>query len=285
MTKRLLLLVLPLAFGCDILTEKADEIFECADVCTRVEECGVEPPPVTLGSFSDGSGIEALDCAANCVQDDRALYGYSDCQIECLANTECDQMADCWKAKSDTYAEYCLKDREIPPVEPDPEDPEPQNDTKSGSKDADDLLEDPSSEVAVDESDFDVNFGDDPPDITGLYRVKGEIDESSNARPPGSIIDTTVCFWDQKPLSSGTETSYCEYNIPGDATAPVTGSGDEFTIFLEYPDIGTLLFSGRVGPDGTIAEAETLVVLTHAVDVWEHSVTAWEHQGECNVCE
>ena len=285
MTKRLLLLLLPFAVSCDILAEKADEIAECADVCSRVDECGAEPPPVSFGSFTEGSGVEALDCAANCVQDDRALYGYSDCQIECLQNAPCGQIQDCWKAKSDTYAEYCLADREIPPVEPDPEDPEPENGSKSGSEKADDLLEDPSSEVAVDESDFDVNFGDNPPDITGLYRVKGNIDESANARPPGSVIDTTVCFWGQESLASGAETSYCEYNVPGDASAPVTGSGDEFTIFLEYPGAATLLFSGRVGQDGTIAEAETLVVYTHAVDVWEHSVTDWEHQGECDVCE
>ena len=55
-----------------------------------------------FGSFSDGSGVAALDCGANCVQDDRAMYGYSDCQIECLQNTDCNKIADCWKAKSDT---------------------------------------------------------------------------------------------------------------------------------------------------------------------------------------
>ena len=282
--KRLLLLLPLLALGCDVLTDKADEIAECSDVCTRIDECGVQPPPVTFGSFSDGSGVEALDCAANCVQDDRALYGYSDCQIECVQNADCNKMADCWKAKSDTYAEYCLKGRDIPAVEPDPADPEPSNGSNSGSEKADDLLEDPSSEVAVDESDFDVNFGDDPPDITGLYRVKGEIDESDNARPPGSVIDTTVCFWGQEALAKGSETNYCEYNVPGDAAAPVTGSGNEFTIFLEYPGAATLLFSGTVGDDGTIDQAETLVVYTHAVDVWEHSVTAWEHQGQCDSC-
>ncbi len=226
-----ILCLLPLALlGCELMADKADVVLECTDVCTRVDECSATPPPVSFGSFNDSSGVEAIDCAANCVQDDRAYYGYSDCQIECLQNAPCDKMNDCWKARSDTYAEYCLAGRDIPEVTPDPEDPEPSNGSESGSEKADDLLDDPASEVAVDESDFDVNFGDDPPDITGLYHAVGTIDEADNARPPGSLIDTRVCFWGQEAKDKGPETNYCEYFVPDMATAPVTGCTGRCTV-------------------------------------------------------
>jgi len=279
----LALAAIPLA-SCDLLPVDADKIGVCSDVCTRVDECDGNPPSPQFGNFDGSSGEASLDCAANCAQEDAALYGYSDCQLDCLQNAPCGKINECWKPKSDTYAEYCLAGRDIPEVEPDPGDPEPSNGSESGNKDADDALDDPSVEIGVDEADFDVNYGDQPPMILGSYAVFGSIDEAENARPPGSIIDTQLCFWDQQGKSDGPVVNYCEYYVPGTPSAPVTGSGDEFTVYLEYPGQATLLFSGTVDNEGKITESETLVVYTYGTDMWEHSVTEWTYDGECNSC-
>lgn len=284
MFRSCLLMLLALGPACDLVPVDIDQVGTCSDVCTRVDECEASPPSPQFGNSAGSSGEESLDCAANCVQEDRALYGYSDCQIECLQNAPCDQLNDCWKPKSALFAEYCLADREIPKVEPDPADPVPSNGSNSGSDDADDVLEDPANEIAVDESDFDVNFGDTPPVINGKYAVFGSIDESDNARPPGSLIDTSLCFWGQEGDANGNVVTYCEDYVPGRASAPVTGSGNDFTVYLEYPGQATLLFSGKVDDSGQITKSEALVVYSHSVDVWEHSVTDWSHEGECNSC-
>jgi hypothetical protein len=270
--------------SCDLIEDLKDNAGECVSVCDKVNECGAEPPKAEFGGFSQSSGSGAVDCAANCVQEDRAFYGYSDCQMTCIQEASCDKVQDCWKAKSDTFARFCLDGRETVPVEPEPGE-EPENDTNTGSEDADELVKDPATEIAIEEGDFDMNLGDDPPDITGLYHAVGSIDTSENARPPGSGIDTMLCFWGQEKLATGPETNYCEYYVPGQAAAPVTGSGDDFTIYLEYPDVATLLFSGTVDGQGKVAEAETLVVYTYGVDIWEHSNTSWSHEGDCNSCE
>jgi hypothetical protein len=270
--------------SCDLLPVDVDQIGTCSDVCTRVDECEANPPSPQLGNLDGSSGEASLDCAANCAQDDRALYGYSDCQLDCLQDAPCDQLDDCWRPKSEIFAKYCLGDRDIPKVQPDPADPVPSNGSNSGSEDADDVLEDPANEIAVDESDFDVNFGDQPPVINGQYDVFGSIDESDGARPPGSLIDTRLCFWGQEGEAGGNIVTYCEDYVPGRASAPVTGSGDQFTVYLEYPGQATLLFSGKVNGQGRITESEALVVYSHSVDVWEHSVTDWSHQGECDSC-
>jgi hypothetical protein len=282
MRKMLFAAVLGL-MGCDLI-ENANLVtaLECTDICTKVDECGVVPPAPELPSYTGGSGIEGIDCAANCIQDDRAFYGYSDCQLECLSSEPCDKLAECWRARSDTYATYCLSDRNTVAVEPAADDPQPTNGSSSGSSDADTMLGDPACEIAIDEGDFDVNFGDDPPDITGLYRAVGSIDDAAGARPIGSVIDTQLCFWNQKLNPDGSETEYCEYFVPGIASAPVTGSGNDFTIYLEYPDVATLMFSGTVDGDGKVTEAETLVVYLYGIDMWEHSETTWSYEGACD---
>jgi hypothetical protein len=285
MIRSLSFAILPLFFAaCDILPVDASQIGICSDVCTRVDECGAEPPSPQFGNLDGNSGQADLDCAANCIQDDRALYGYSDCQQTCLIEAPCDQVNDCWKPKSALFAEFCLADRDIPKVVPDPEDKPPSNGSNSGSEDADEVLEDPANEIAIDESDFDVNFGDEPPQINGRYDAFGSIDESDNARPNGSVIDTTLCFWGQKGEANGNVVSYCEDYVPGKASAPVTGSGDDFTVYLEYPGQATLLFSGKVDGQGRVTQAETLVVYSHSVDVWEHSNTTWSFDGDCDTC-
>jgi len=284
MLRRLPLFAVALLTACDILPVDPEQIGVCSDVCTRIDECEATPPTPSFGNFNKASGDAALDCAANCTQDDAELYGYSDCQIDCLQNAPCDQLNECWKPKSDVFAEYCLADRDVKPVEPDPADPEPSNGSNSGSEEADEVIEDPANEIAVDESEFDVNFGDTPPIINGRYDVFGEIDESDNARPPGSPIDTTLCFWGQEGEATGNVVSYCEDYVPGTASAPVTGNGDEFTVYLEYPGAATLLFSGQVDGQGRITSAETLVVYSHSIDVWEHSETSWSYDGDCTSC-
>ncbi len=285
MTRKLLfaLLALPLA-SCELLPVEVDRVGVCSEVCTQIDECDANAPSPEFGSFKGSSGEAGLDCAANCTQTDAALYGYSDCQLDCLQNTECGNINDCWKPKSETFAKFCLDGRDIPKVQPDPSDPTPSNGSESGNEEADEVLEDPASEIAIDESDFDVNYGDQPPMITGRYAVVGTIDEAANARPVGSPIDTSLCFWNQDNLSEGPYVTYCEDYVPGQPSAPVTGSGDEFTVYLEYPGQATLLFSGQVDGEGKITRAETLVVYTYGVDMWEHSVTDWGFDGQCNSC-
>lgn len=276
-------LALPLA-ACDLLPVEVDRVGTCSEVCTRIDECAATPPSPQFGNFKGSSGEVALDCAANCTQTDAELYGYSDCQLDCLQNADCDKLDDCWKPKSETFATYCLADRDVPAISPDPSDPIPDNGSESGSDLADELLRDPSSGIAIDESDFDVNYGDEPPMIVGRYAVVGTIDESANARPSGSPIDTSLCFWGQESLAGGPMVTYCEDYVPGQPSAPVTGSGDDFTVYLEYPGQATLLFSGKVDGEGRITNAETLVVYTYGVDMWEHSVTDWGYDGQCNSC-
>jgi len=284
LTPQLLALVaIPLA-SCDLLPVDVDKVGVCSDVCTRVDECGATPPSPQFGNFNGSSGEAGLDCAANCAQDEAALYGYSDCQLDCLQDAPCGKIDECWQPKSDTYAKYCLADRDIPEVQPDPTDPTPSNGSESGNQDADEALDDPSVEIGVDDAEFDVNYGDEPPMIVGRYDVYGTIDEAENARPPGSLIDTSLCFWDQGDKGKGPAVNYCEDYVPGTAAAPVTGSGDEFTVYLEYPGQATLLFSGKVNGQGKIVSAETLVVYTYGTDMWEHSVTDWSYVEECNSC-
>ena len=71
------------------------------------------------------------------------------------------------------------------------------------------------------ERDFDVNFGDNPPIIAGLYDVDGTIDESSIAAR-GSPIITSLCFWGRESLSNtdGALTNYC--GVVGWRGAPIT---------------------------------------------------------------
>lgn len=259
---------------------------ECTDVCTKVDQCGASPPEATFGSLGTGSsGSAGLDCAANCTNPDEAVFsGYSDCQMECILGVECDEVDRCWNTNSEVYAEYCLGGRELEDVAPGEGDAQPDNGTNTGSQQADDLVDDPAVEAAVQDDDFDVNYGDSPPQIGGLYKVSGSIDESSNARPEGSPIETQICFWQQESLQGGAEVKYCEHGVPGEASAPITGDGSDFTVFFEYPDQATILFSGAVSGDGSVTAAEALVVYLHGMDIWEHSNTDWTPMGECSGC-
>lgn len=267
-----------LGLSCDVV-EKVDDIIEtCADACIQVDSCGVTPPNPNYGSTS---GVDGLDCAESCAADDRELRGYSDCQITCLVESPCDQLADCWEPKSELYASYCLNDRTVPEVEPTVE---PDNGTNSGSERADVVLTDPSVAIAVDGSGLIVNTGNHPPELVGKYDVVGEIDESSYARPVGSPIRTSICFWDYTEGPGGIEVTYCEDGVPGVDSAPLTGDGDDFTAYFEFPD-ATILFSGTLNGDGTASQVEALVVYTYAVDVWELSHTDWTPAGDCNSCD
>lgn len=215
--------------GCD--PEAAEKAAECTDVCSKVEECGANPPaPAGLfGNTDGGTGNAAADCAANCVQEDSNKYGYADCQIDCLLNVECGQMNDCWDATSDVFDQYCGGN--TTPVAPDESTAgEIENGTNTGSSEADEAVDNPAVEGSVDGSGFVVNYGDNPPQIAGLFDVAGSIDDSSNARAPGAQILTQLCFHNQQAGSSGTTTDYCEAGVAGIVSAPITGEGNNFTI-------------------------------------------------------
>jgi hypothetical protein len=267
--------------GCDVVN-----VEQCTDVCSKVDQCGANPPAATFGALGTGtSGSAGLDCAANCTDAENAVFsGYADCQMTCILESECGDIDACWNTNSAVYAQFCLADRDLPEVKPGTDDPVPGNGSNTGSTGADDLVDDPAVEAAVEGDDFDVNYGDAPPQIGGLYKVSGSIDESSNARPEGSPIETQICFWEQESLQNGTEIKYCEYGVPGVATAPVIGDGSDFTVFLEYPEQATILFSGAVNGDASVTGAEALVVYLHGMDIWEHSNTNWEPMGECSGC-
>lgn len=269
--------------GCDVDTDKLQE---CADVCSKVDECGANPPAVEIpGLGSEGTGSAAADCAGNCAQEDSAFYGYSDCQIECILDSACGQVNDCWDALSDTYASYCLAGVETEPIEPADEESTPDNGTNTGSAAADELTGNTVTEGAVGDSGFVVNTGNDVPEIAGEYAADGSIDESSNARAPGSPIRTSLCFYNRTDNADGVEITYCETGVPGDLTAPITGSGTDFTMYFEYPGAATVLFSGSTDGAGQITgDVEALVVYLHGHDIWEHSWTTWTFSGECSGC-
>ena len=267
-----------LTTGCDTDAEKA---LRCADVCTKVEECGsLNPPtPEIPGVGSGESGSAGLDCGANCIQPDASFYGYADCQLDCLEAESCGTMQDCWDATTDVFAQYCSGD--APAVGSDSDTPD--NGTATGSSGADEAVDNPAVEEAVDGSDFVVNTGDSPPSLEGLFNVSGEIYESSNARPVGSRIQTELCF--HNPQNSGSDISidYCEYGVPGVVSAPITGSGNDFTMYFVYPGQATILFSGTMADDGTtVSGAEALVVYTYTIDTWEQSSTDWSFVEACD---
>ena len=287
-----------LLVSCDAIQEALET---CEEACTKLDECpDADPPDLTFGNFSTDSGFNALDCATNCGAQgtDRVFYGYADCQIECITNEECGSVNKCWQSGSDVYANYCLADREVPDIEPAPEDPVPDNGTETGNSDADELVEDPAIAIAIDDAennnayDFGMNWGDSPPDITGEYSVEGIIDYSENARAQGTQIATTICFSGQQSfVDTGDEVTYCEHGVDlGSPSAPVTGTSYEdgtgdFSVFLTYEDIATIMFSGDTDANGEVLPGvSAMVVYLHGVDIFEHSQTSWTRLGTCTGC-
>ena len=277
-----LMSVAALTTGC----ENAEKAARCADLCTKVEECGnLSPPAAEIPGVTDGGGTgnAAADCGVNCVQPDSAFYGYADCQLDCLEKESCGSMQDCWDATTDVFANYCGGDAPEVGAEAGSE---PDNGTNTGSAGADDAVDNPAVEEAVEGSDFVVHTGDTPPDISGLWNVYGTIDESSNARAPGSAIGTELCFHNLVTGSSDISIDYCELSVPGIVTAPITGSGNDFTMYFVYEGQATILFNGTLSDDGTtVADAEALVVYTYTIDTWEHSWTDWTLKGTCDGSE
>lgn len=272
--------------GCDTLKDALEEaglddlIGTCLEPCAKIQECGSAVSPPAPQAFGDvdapdlGGGV---DCAANCADaGKRALYGYSDCQLECISGEGCGAINDCWKASSDVYASYCLADREIEEVAPD----------GAGSDEADEFVEDPAVAAAVEGSGFVVKTGANPPLFDGQFSAIGSIDESAGgAREPGSTINTELCFFDALQSDAGAEVSYCELSIAaGSSRAPITGDAEtgDFTVYFDFSDYGaTILFSGNT-PDGgvTFNGVEALVVYLQGVDIWERSTTDWTNSGD-----
>jgi hypothetical protein len=286
----LLLSTALLSSSCEVVKGIVDDpLAQCTDVCTKIQECDASPPTPEFGSLgAASSGQGGIDCAVGCAADDRELRGYSDCQIQCLVDTDCGQLSDCWKPKSELYATFCLADRDVPDISPTPDDPPSSNGSQTGNDEADVIVEDPSVAIAVDEAEdggFVVNYGDDPPRLVGKFQVEGQIDEASNARPVGSPIVTAICFYDYNgDAPGGVEVSYCEDGVPGTDTAPLTGTNDAFTAYFEYPGQATVLFSGSLKEDGTASQVEALVVYTFTTDAWELSHTNWQPDGDCDSC-
>ena len=270
----------------------------CTGVCGKVQQCSNAKPPKPQGLLAGTdteTGIGGADCAQNCAQtDSRALLGYSDCQMKCIEAASCDQVNDCWKASSSLYAKYCIPAGKEPPKVEAPADAPaeatPTNNTVTGSAESDNIVEDPAVQEAVSDNDFAVNFGNTPPPLAGVFHVVGSIDKSQNARPEGSPIDTTICYHDATEDTGGWNVSYCEDGVGGDSRAPITGSGDSFTVYFNFPDQATILFSGQVERDAggvvtSVKNVEALVVYLHAVDVWEQSHTEWTlEQATCTGC-
>ncbi len=284
--------------GCEFLDEVFDDggimdrVAVCSSACQKIGECSsqVTPPSPSWFGYSEqgGSGSDVVDCYAACSDPDTArVNGYSDCQLKCIKSsaTGCGDINDCWKTRSAQYKKYCSRgDREdVVPVQYDGG-VEIDNDTISGSEEADSVLDDDAIHDSIVDNDFPVNPGNNPPIIAGRYRAVGTIDNSSNARSAGSVIDTTLCFFSQTRLTSGSELHYCEDGVSGQGSAPITGEGSHFTIYLsDYPG-ATILFSGDVQDDTTIPNAEALVTYTYTTGVWEHSNTKWERIGDCTGC-
>ncbi len=292
MKRALLLLAGLLPASCEIATGSLNEVVndaieQCATACTHIEECSATPPVPQFGNLGTATtGEEGLDCAVGCVAEDRELRGYSDCQIECIVDAACGKIEDCWDPKSDRYATFCLDGRDVPEVDVPAEQADPSNGSVSGSDEADHIFEDPAVAIAVEDAGggFVVNFGDEPPRLVGKYDVDGRIDESSNARAVGSRIDTSICFWDYTETDGGVVVTYCEDGVPGEDSAPLTGTNDAFTVYFEYPGQATVLFSGSIREDGTLSQVEALVVYTYTTDVWELSHTDWVPAGDCDSC-
>lgn len=277
-----LISVAALTTGC----ENAEKAARCADLCTKVEECGTLSPPAAQLPVDTDTEIPsngAVDCGVNCVQPDSAFYGYADCQLDCLESEACGGMQDCWDATTDTFAKYCSGDAPEVTAEAGSE---PSNGTNTGSAGADSAVDNPAVEEAVEGAGFVVNTGDDPPDLSGVWNVYGTIDESSNARPVGSTIGTELCFHNLTASSSDITIDYCEYGVPGIVSAPITGTGNDFTMYFVYDGQATILFNGTLSDDGaTVDAAEALVVYTYTIDTWEHSFTDWTLQGACDGSE
>ena len=281
-----------------LLGDLEDIVGTCAEACTTIQACGddVSPPEVALpvgGASLDVEAPALVDCAANCVSPDRVKLGYSDCQIECIENSSCTQINDCWNASSSRYANFC--DVETTPIAPSADDAASiDNDTTTGSAAVDTITANPAVEESVGESGTVLHFGDDPPAaIANLWAASGTIDKSSNARPVGSPINTQLCFFDLTETSEGWEVSYCEKGVLGsDGTpltdsAPITGEGDAWSIYLDFPATGSIIFSGEL-PEGarSMSNVDALVTYYHGMEIWEHSYTDWSTSGStCSISD
>ncbi len=286
--------------GCDIDELKnalEDGVGTCLEPCAKIQECEATanpPAPVLPGGMGGELPIPdepVVACATNCAGPDRVFNGYSDCQLECISSASCGNLNACWDVTSDRYADFCIPAGEEPP----PAVPE----EGSGSDAFDDAVDNPAVEEAVAESGTELFTGGAAPDMIGLWTpVTGTIDESSNARDPGSLINTSLCFWDADTTDGAL--NYCEVGVYGPdgsvmtSTAPISGDGgDGWTTIIEFEHDGaivaSIIFSGlRTG--GTAPEMEdvdALVTYYQGMNIWEHSFTNWTLGGACDIssCE
>ena len=103
------------------------------------------------------------------------------------------------------------------------------------------------------------------------------------ARPPGSTIGTELCFHSLVNSGADINIDYCEYGVPGIVSVPITGEGQEFTMYFVYPQQATILFSGTLSEDGaSVSGAEALVVYTYTIDSWAKSRNDWSLVEACD---
>jgi hypothetical protein len=281
----------------------------CGTACAKIEACGVTPPKAkrAFGSTGNGEADDLLNnditaCATNCLNNNREKYGYSDCQIECISDSSCDNVSKCWDTNSSVYARFCAGDVTIKPI-PGVNNTAStggmtggmtggsvgeitiDNNTVTGNEDVDRLVQQPAVNNAIVDSETPINVGSNPPKISGHYSVEGSIDRASNARPAGSPINTGICFSNTETLANGTYVTYCEDGVPGVGRAPIVGDGNKFSVFFEIQGAPvTILFSGEIEGE-TVPSAEALVTYTYGLDMWEHSVTTWVPDNPDCTCQ
>tara|TARA_B100000530_G_C15885781_1_gene459331 strand:- start:392 stop:1339 length:948 start_codon:yes stop_codon:yes gene_type:complete len=279
-----------------VLGDLSDVVGTCGEACANIQICGdeVSPPEPSLPGGLGNPDVELpsiAECAANCAAPNRVELGYADCQIACIENSSCGQINDCWNVSSARYSSFC--DIETTPIEPSEEEASSiDNDTTTGSAAADSITDNPAVEESVESSGTVLHYGDDPPAaIANLWTAAGTIDASSNARDVGSPINTRLCFYDMTETAEGWEVSYCEQGVvdgsgnPLSATAPITGEGDGWSIFLEFPGTGSIIFSGELAEGASsMSDVDALVTYYHGMEIWEHSYTDWNTSGDsCSI--
>lgn len=146
----------------------------------------------------------------------------------------------------------------------------------TGNSQADEIIGDANVQKAIRDSNFPIHSGTNPPNLEGSYHpVTGSIQKSFGARPVGSQIDSPgTCLYDQTPSGS---LSYQEYGVDQAAGSYITGSGDNYTVYLASEG-GAYLFSGTKSGNN-LTNVVGLVVYTGAAGnmagAWEYSVTNW----------
>jgi hypothetical protein len=281
----LLFSVLSLLSGCDAIKEILGDTLEtCTLGCARVQECGASPPVPVYGlAGGQSSGIEGLDCAAGCADEERAKIGYADCQLECIESVECGSMQGCWDAGSAVFGEYCGSGgADVKPPDGETYD----NGSVTGNEAVDSAVDNPAVKDAVEESGFTLNFGDSPPAMDdGVFYLDWVIIDQNNARPVGFGNPHDICLW-ESDVDPDADWGFCQ--IDGLSLGlHLIGKDDMFT-FVIVDDMYHGYISGRVaaGDSGTrLVDVETLWVLLWGPEMWEKQTWTADWVDDIDQCQ